>query len=502
MGMGGGMRSVGSRMRAGVPRAFVLGGLLVAMCGLARAGAPADSESPSVGDDGDGAVAHRPCPEPQAEAPEALTASTAPLLTPRELRQERQRWRQALREQPLWTVARARYGRGEAPQIISRLDDDPTQATQVRQDLAGGASYTSTWLLGAFSMWSRLTLPALPTGELDGLVSDVQSALAAGQQWQSVSLADGSRSYQTADLSAAFRLLVTPDSVVIDTHDAVVSDDVVWRVASGLFAPDGPWTVTERIEERDWLPALSVGAPEGVEQSFAGGIQYRRHVGAAQLSIPSAQPGQVSSVVAALMDAQAPSHAWGAHPWDQQLYPGERTFYATAAKAGDVMDTERHPRPFWVYQRGSDVEIWLAHPKFMGEPLWWHLAEHVAPAAPPTVTDNGWLGDVTDDHRVGWSGNGGRSCQVFSHGFAFCEEVDPMSPLAMLFQDIAFPQGQDDVSRAILSELVAETSDGAAWRPMGLTEQLLQSCQVSVDSTGLDVYCSNGIEVWLSGEPF
>ena len=113
-----GMRNVGSRVRVGVMRACAWGGLLYAMCGLTLAGTPAD------------------CPEAEpcvAEGRDAVSRPySAPLLTPPEQRQERRRWRQALRAQPLWTVAQARYGRGEAPQIISRLEDDPTQATQVR----------------------------------------------------------------------------------------------------------------------------------------------------------------------------------------------------------------------------------------------------------------------------------------------------------------------------------------------------------------------------------
>lgn len=485
------VRDVGARARVWGARACVWLGVLSALCGQALAGSPADrpEAEPCGAEDG-------------GEVPLLSAAPTAPMLTSREQRQERRRWRQTLRDQPLWTVARARYGRGEAPQIISRLDHDPTQATRVRQELVGGASYTSTWMLGAFAMWSRLELPAMSANDVAGLVSDVQSALAPGeQQWQSRPISDGSRSYQTSDLSAAFRLHVTPAGVVIDTHDAVVRDDVMWMVVSGLFESAGAWSVTERVEDRVALPGLSVGMPQQVEQSFSEGIHYRRDARSSLITMTNAQEEHVSAIIAALMSAQAPRHDWESHPW----LPGDRTFYSTVQGVdafGGIKDTDRHRLPFWVYQRGNDVEIWLTHAAFAQEPLWWSTVEHVAPTARPTTEDNGWLGDVTDDHRVSWSGSGGRSCQVFSHGFVFCHEVDQMSPLAMLMQNIAFPAGHDDISRAVLSGLAETTDDGAAWRSTELTRELLRACQVSVQSTGIDVYCSSGIETGLSGEPF
>lgn len=478
--MGGVWRSVwrtcGGRARSSVGLLSVLSGVTLA-CPLAEAGAP--------GEHG------------------AEVAQAAPLLSPRQQQQERRRWRQLLREQPLWTVAQARHGRGEAPQVISRLDDDPTQATQVRQQLSDGVTYTSTWLLGAFSMWSRLELPVMSAEEVDELVHDVQSALAVrGQRWRCESLSDGSLSYQAVDLSAAFHLRVTPAGVVIDSYDVVNDGDVVWRVVSDLFTPAGAWTVTQRSDEHSPSSTLGVGLPEAGEQSFAEGVRYRRDGGASSITMPSARAEHVEAVVAALMEAQAPEREWGIHPWPE----GARVFYATLEGSegarGDVSAADRHRLPFWLHHSGSEVQIWLSHATLFREPLWWHVVEHVAPTAPPTTSENGWLGDVTDDHRVAWSGREGRSCQSFAHGFELCDEVDQMTPHAMLLQELAFPPGQEDLSRAILSGLVAQTSDGTAWRPLGLTQELLSSCQVSVSSTGLDLYCSNGIETWLSGEPF
>ena len=472
----------------GMARAWGSVGLLSVLSGVTLASPPADVD-----------VSRDRSAEERAPAEDASSEPTAPLLTPRQQQQERRRWRQTLREQPLWSVARARYGRGEAPQVISRLADDPTQATQVRQRLAGGVTYTSTRMLGAFAMWSRLELPAMPDAAVDGLVHDVQSALAAGaQRWQSQALSDGSLSYQTADLSAAFRLHVTPAGVVIDTYDAVNSDDVVWRVASELFEPAGSWSVTERLQGLGAQPSFGVGIPAQVEQSFSGGIHYTRDIGGSHLSMPSAQEEQVAAVVAALMELQAPNHEWGIHPWA----PGDRTFYAALEEVGGSSDTDRHRLPFWVHQSGGDVEIWLSHPAMVTEPLWWHVAEHVAPTAPPTASENGWLGYVTSDHRVAWSGRGGRFCQEFSQGFVFCDEVDQLTPHAMVIQGVSFPEGHDAISRAILSGLVEETRDGAAWRPIGLTEELLSSCQVSASAAGIDLYCSRGIDTWLSVEPF
>lgn len=431
-------------------------------------------------------------------------------------RREDARWaRERLSEDPLVRVARELSGRPMRPEVALRSD---TSILEVRQSFRRGGSLTQTQLRGAFTARSRLELPGLAGLDSDTVEDMLKKAMGQQATWASAELSDGSLAYTTTDQAMGFRVWKRDDALLVDSYHPVVEEDALWRAAVEVLEVDDPWRITERWTEGSSPLVSAVGVPAGVEQDFQNGAKYTRRGGYSVLTIPSQADASWEDVVSRLMTGQTPSHGWGQGPWQSPTHgvlkedeephhrwvrhewrspqqdaaePGTQRIFVTVDEGAKAVDSQLgHVLPFWIERDEASVVIRFSPGQLMANPLFWHLVDQVVPMESPRVKDNGWLGEVTDDYRVGWSGRGGQFCQSFSQSIELCTERDQMSPMALYWERITFDTENTQLSHALLSGLVHRRDD--QWHPKGIAEEMSALCHLTVDRAAYDVECQAG----------